>query len=95
MFGANAAHAHLRDVSGFEDPDLIPLLQKLREDAMRSSASHLFVRGIAQAIAVHLARNYVALTGALREEMSSLPGFKLRRITEWMTAVAILLKTVD
>ena len=49
----------------------------------------------AQAIAVHLARNYVALTGGLREEMSSLPGFKLRRISEWMTAVAILLKTVD
>ena len=82
MFGANAEQAHLRDVSGFEDPYLIPLLQKLREEAMRSSASRLFVR--AQAIAVHLARNYVALTEALRGETSSLPGFKLRRITDWM-----------
>ncbi|HET7238839.1 MAG TPA: helix-turn-helix domain-containing protein, partial [Terrimicrobiaceae bacterium] len=85
VFGANAEHAHLRDVSGFEDPDLIPFLQKLREEAMRSSASRVFVRGIAQAIAVHLARNYVALTGAPRgETTSSLPGFKLRRITDWM-----------
>ena len=51
---------------------------------MRPSASRLFVRGIAQAIAVHLARNYEALTEALRGETSSLPGFKLRRITDWM-----------
>ena len=77
-------YAHLRDVSGFEDPHLIPLLQKLREEALRPSASRLFVQGIAQAIAVHLARNYVALTEALRGETSSLPGFKLRRITDWM-----------
>jgi AraC family transcriptional regulator len=84
VFGANAEHAYLRDVSGFEDPQLIPLLQKLREEAMRPSASRLFVRGIAQAIAIHLARNHVALTEALRGETSSLPGFKLRRITDWM-----------
>ena len=84
VFGANAEHARLRDVSGFEDPHLIPLLQKLKEEAMRPSASRLFVRGIAQAIAVHLARNYVALTEASRGETSSLPGFKLRRITDWM-----------
>jgi AraC family transcriptional regulator len=85
VFGANAEHALLRDVSGFEDPDLIPFLQKLREEAMRSSASRVYVRGIAQAIAVHLARNYVVLTGASRgETTSSLPGFKLRRITDWM-----------
>ena len=82
VFGANAEQARLRVVSGFEDPYLIPLLQKLREEAMRSSASRLFVR--AQAIAVHLARNYVALTEALRGETASLPGFKLRRITDWM-----------
>jgi AraC family transcriptional regulator len=84
VFGANAEHAYLRDVSGFEDPQLIPLLQKLREEAMRPSASRLFVRGIAQAIAIHLARNHVALTEALRGETSSLPGFKLRRITDRM-----------
>jgi len=84
VFGTNAAHARLRDVSGFEDPQLIPLLRILREEATRPVASRPFVRGIAQAIAVHLARNYVALTEALRGETSSLPGFKLRRITDWM-----------
>jgi AraC family transcriptional regulator len=84
VFGANAANARLRDLSGFEDPHLIPLLQQLREEATRSAASPLFVRGIAQAIAVHLARNYTAVTEAVRGETSSLPGFKLRRVTDWM-----------
>jgi AraC family transcriptional regulator len=84
VFGANATHARLRDVSGFEDPHLIPLLQQLRVEATRPASSRLFVRGIAQAIAVHLARNYAVLTGAARGETSSLPGFKLRRVTDWM-----------
>ena len=84
VFGANAEHARLRDVSGFEDQHLIPLLQQLREEAARRSASRLFVRGLAQAIAIHLARNYTALTEAARGETSSLPGFKLRRVTDWM-----------
>jgi AraC family transcriptional regulator len=85
VFGVNSAHARLRDASGFEDPLLVPLLQQLREEAARSRASRLFVRGIAHAIAVHLARNYAVLTDAARGETSSLPGFKLRRVTDWMT----------
>ena len=85
VFGANAENARLRDVSGFEDPHLIPLLQQLRTEATRPLASRLLVRRIAQAIAVHLARNYSALTAAVRGETSSLPGFKLRRVTDWMT----------
>ena len=84
VFGANAANAQLRDLSGFEDPHLIPLLQQLREEATRPAASVLFVRGLAQAIAIHLARNYTALTDAVRGETPSLPGFKLRRVTDWM-----------
>jgi len=84
VFGAAAANARLRDLSGFEDPHLVPLLQQLRAEAVRAEASRLFVRGIAQAIAVHLARNYIALTGDVRSETSGLPGFKLRRITDWM-----------
>jgi AraC family transcriptional regulator len=86
VFGANAPYARLRDLSGFEDPKLIPLLQQLREEAAKPKASRLFVRGLAQAIAVHLARNYAVLTEAARGETSSLPGFKLRRVTDWMAA---------
>jgi AraC family transcriptional regulator len=86
VFGANAANARLRDLSGFEDPRLVPLLQQLREEAARPAASGLLVRGLAQAIAIHLARNYTALTEAVRGEAPALPGFKLRRVTDWMAA---------
>jgi AraC family transcriptional regulator len=36
VFGANAGHARLRDVSGFEDPHLIPLSCKITREAIRS-----------------------------------------------------------
>ena len=84
VFGKNAKSARLRDMSGFEDPQMIPLLQQLRAEADRPTASRVFVRGIAQALAIHLARNYTAVTESAQGEASSLPGFKLRRVTDWM-----------
>lgn len=84
VFGKNAQYARLRDVSGVQDQYLVPLLQQLRDEAKQPKASRLFVRGLAQAIAIHLARNYTALTEEVRGESSSLPGFKLRRVTDWM-----------
>lgn len=83
VFGADAAHARLRDVSGGEDTALVALMQALREEAYRRTASRLTVRGLAQAIAVHLARNYTALSEETRPD-AALPGFKLRRVTDWM-----------
>lgn len=84
VFGADAPHARLRDVSGFADAQLVPLLQQLREEAAKPMASRLFVRGIAQAVAIHLARNYTVLTEKAASDTPALPGFKLRRITDWM-----------
>jgi len=84
VFGDNAPNAQLRDVSGFADLELVPLLQQLRTEAARPAASRLLVRGIGQAIAIHLARNYTAVTESARGETSALPGFKLRRVTDWM-----------
>ncbi|WP_322616848.1 hypothetical protein [Pseudomonas sp. BIC9C] len=51
VFGANDAHATLRDVSGFEDSQLVALLQCLREEAERPVASRLFVQGVVALIA--------------------------------------------
>lgn len=51
VFGANAGHTTLRDVSGFEDPQLVALLQCLREEAERPVASRLFVQGVGALIA--------------------------------------------
>ncbi|HEU5066564.1 MAG TPA: AraC family transcriptional regulator [Sphingomicrobium sp.] len=84
VFGANAGKARLRDVSGFEDARLTSLLQQLRDEAEASAASPLFVRGIAQAVAVHLARHYTDVSEAGNGAGSALPAFKLRRVTEWM-----------
>jgi AraC family transcriptional regulator len=84
IFGANAAHAQLRDVSAFTDVKLDSLMERLREELMRRRASPLFVQGIAQTIAIHLARNYGDTAEESRSGSPSLPGFKLQQITDWM-----------
>lgn len=84
IFGADAAHARLRDISAFTDAALNSLMERLHEELMRRKASPLFVQGIAQAIAIHLARNYAETVKELRSGSSALPGYKLRQITDWM-----------
>jgi AraC family transcriptional regulator len=84
IFGADAAHARLRDISAFTDAALNSLMERLHEELMRRKASPLFVQGIAQAIAVHLARNCAETVKELRSGSSALPGYKLRQITDWM-----------
>jgi AraC family transcriptional regulator len=84
VFGADAEHAQLRDVSAFTDVALDSLIERLRDELMRQQASFLFVQGIAQAIAIHLARNYALTVEESRSGSPSLPGHKVRQITEWM-----------
>jgi len=84
VFGADAPHARLRDVSAFTDAALNSFMERLRDELMRRHASPLFLQGIAQAIATHLARNYAELDKASRRGSPSLPGYKLRHITDWM-----------
>ena len=86
-FEKNLETIHLRDVSGFKDTFLAALLEELRgEVSSGRPASPLFVQGVAQALAVHLARNYTELTKDVQEYKGGLPGFKLRKITELMAA---------
>jgi AraC family transcriptional regulator len=84
VFGDDAIHARLRDASAFNDEGLNSLLGLLREELMREQASPLFVEAIAQAIAVYLARNYGVTNEEARSNSPSLPGYKLRQITDWM-----------
>lgn len=84
VFGADAAHARLRDISAFTDVALNSFMERLREELMRRHASPLFLQGIAQAIAIHLARNYAETANESRSGSPSLPGYKLRQITDWM-----------
>ena len=86
-FEQNLETIHLRDVSGFKDTFLAALLEGLRREvSSRRPASPLFVQGVAQALAVHLARNYTELTKDVRVYKGALPGFKLRKVTELMAA---------
>ncbi len=60
-------------------------MERLHKELMRRKASPLLVQSIAQAIAVHLARNYADLVSEPHSGSPSLPGFKLRQITDWMS----------
>jgi AraC family transcriptional regulator len=85
VYGADAVHAQLGDVSGFTDATLDSLVEQLHGELMRRrKASPLFVQGIAQAIAIHLARNYAVTVKESHGGSPSLTGYKLRRITDWM-----------
>ncbi|MFL6228958.1 MAG: helix-turn-helix domain-containing protein [Pyrinomonadaceae bacterium] len=85
VFGDEAAHARLRDASAFDDEGLNSLLELLRAELMRGQASPLFVQALAQMIAVHLARSYGVTDGESHRRSPSLPGHKLRQITDWMS----------
>jgi AraC family transcriptional regulator len=84
VFGSDASQARLRDLSAFTDATLNWLMERLRDEMMRRQASPLFVQALAQAIAVHLARNYGVTDEESRSGSPSLPGYKLRQITDWM-----------
>jgi AraC family transcriptional regulator len=88
VFGSDSKAVQLRDVSGFKDPFLTSLAEKLLlELSLGHRASSLLVQGVAQALAVHLARNYTTLSGPLKDQMkgSGLPGLTLRKIVDLMT----------
>lgn len=85
VFGDAAPRARLRDLSAFTDPALNSLMERVHDELMRRRASPLFLSGIAQAIAIHLARNYAETIAESPSGSPSLPGYKLRQITSWMT----------
>ena len=62
--------ARLRDLSAFTDEALLSFMERLRDELMREQASPQFVSGIAQAIAIHIARNQQTRTFELRAALS-------------------------
>ncbi|TAL02496.1 MAG: AraC family transcriptional regulator [Verrucomicrobia bacterium] len=84
VFGDDAANAQLQSISAFTDAALNSLMERVHEELLRRKASPLFLQGIAQTIAIHLARNYAELVKEPRSGSPSLPGYKLRQITDWM-----------
>ena len=84
VFGDDAPKVRLRDISAFNDATLDSYMEQVHAELMRRRASPIFLQGIAQAIAIYLARNYAEITSQARSGSPSLPGFKLRQITDWM-----------
>jgi AraC family transcriptional regulator len=84
VFGDDAPHARLRNISAFTDVAMNSFMERLHEELMRPHASRLFLQGVAQAIAIHLARNYAESVKESPSGSPSLPGYKLRQITDWM-----------
>ena len=86
VYGPDVAQARLRDLSAFTDVALDSLMERVRDELTRGQASPLFLQGMAQAIAIHLARNYGETVEESRSGCSSLPGYKLRQITDRIAA---------
>ena len=84
VFGEDAAHARLRNISAFTDVALNSWMEQLRGELLRRKASPLFVQGLAQAIAIYLARNYAEKIKESPSGSPTLPGFKLRQISDWI-----------
>lgn len=84
VFGGETSEVRLRDLSAFTDPDLNWMMERVRDEVMAPRASALRVQALAQLIATHLARNYAAVGRETASGSPSLPGFKLKQITDWI-----------
>jgi AraC family transcriptional regulator len=86
VFRGDAPRVRLRDLSAFSDATLNGYMETFRQELMRRRASPMLVQGVAQAMAIHLARNYAETISGPQRESSALPGYKLKHLTAWMGA---------
>lgn len=71
----------LREVSGGQDEVLSILLEQIRAElTRRGEPSALLIQGVAQCIAVRLARHYVDSEAEDMSGRNALPAFKLKRV---------------
>jgi AraC family transcriptional regulator len=86
MLTGQADTLHLRDISGARDTQVSRLIRFLYDEMTGpGQASPLYIHGIAQALAVHLVRNYRNQQANLRPA-NALPAYKLQRVIERMQA---------
>jgi AraC family transcriptional regulator len=84
VLGERAGPVTFRDISGARDPRVSFMLEQLRNELVdERQPSPLFAQSLAQALAVHLVRTYLAPhSGASRS--NALQAYKLRRVLETM-----------
>jgi AraC family transcriptional regulator len=79
------SYAGLREVSGGRDHTLSALLEQLRAELMgQRRPSAVYAQAMAQAVALHLVRNYAAEQGGRSVPRGGLPAHKLHKVTEAM-----------
>ncbi len=84
LLGPQSTAVALRDVSGAQDDTVRWLMKKLSHELIEErQPSLLYVRGLAQALAVHLVRHYRDRQDVVRRS-NALPAYKLRRVIEAM-----------
>ncbi|MND32640.1 HTH-type transcriptional regulator YesS [compost metagenome] len=86
ILGGPVEAARLREVSGGRDEGLSVLLEHVRLELMGRGASPLYLQGLAQCIAVYLARNYLDSSADDRPRRNALPAYKFRRVLAAMEA---------
>ncbi|AUG44180.1 AraC family transcriptional regulator [Pseudomonas chlororaphis] len=85
LLGEHAGPVRLRDVSGARDGRVASVMEQLRTElVVERSPSSLFVRSLAQALAVHLVRSYLADIQPGRR-VNALQAYKLRKVTDAMS----------
>ena len=86
LHGDNSASVSFRDVSGGCDERVSFLLEQLRQELSgEHRVSPLFIRSLAQALAIHLVRTYPDPNAATRG-VNALQTYKLRRVIDAMKA---------
>ncbi|AFK67742.1 AraC family transcriptional regulator [Pseudomonas putida SJTE-1] len=86
VMGGPVEAVRLREVSGGRDEGLSVLLEHVRLELMGRGASPLYLQGLAQCIAVYLARNYLDSSADDRPRRNALPAYKFRRVLAAMEA---------
>lgn len=86
ILGGPVEAVRLREVSGGRDEGLSVLLEQVRLELMGRGASPLYLQGLAQCIAVYLARNYLDSSADDRPRRNALPAYKFRRVLAAMEA---------
>lgn len=86
VLGGSVEAVRLREVSGGRDDGLSVLLEQVRLELTGHRASPLYLQGLAQCIAIHLARSYLDSSANDIVRRNALPAYKLRRVLSAMEA---------
>lgn len=84
VLGGSIDAVRLREISGGNDDGLSVLLEQVRLELMEHRPSALYLQGLAQCVAIHIARRYLVSSAEDVVPRNALPAYKLRRVLSAM-----------